>query len=75
MSEINAHLGDKTYCLRYPNGKYVAVDSGSGGYPYEVANILEAQRFPRSEAIRYQEIFKGDLFFIVKIVRIVFEVL
>ena len=33
------------WCLRYPNGKFVALDSASGGYPYEVDSALSAHDF------------------------------
>ncbi len=75
MNEITVNLGHDPYVLRYPDGKYAAIDASSGGYLYKVPDILKAQRFCASEAIRYQDMFKIDGLFICKIGRVVFTVI
>lgn len=45
--------------LMYPNYKYVATDSNSGGYPYEAPDIRSAHRWNSiEEARRYADLFK-----------------
>ena len=42
----------RRWCLRYPNGAFVALDSASGGYPYEVNSALQAHDFKTLEAAK-----------------------
>lgn len=37
-------MNDFAYIICYGNGKYVAIDAASGGYPYE-SNIWDCKKF------------------------------
>lgn len=60
----------KTYfVLRYPNGMLVAIDSNSGGYPYETDNPNQVRFWPSiEEPERYKRMFTKDNFSIIEIV-------
>lgn len=46
------------YVLRYPDGKFVALDSASGGYPYAVDDVFRARLWDTREAAeRYNAVF------------------
>lgn len=51
------------YVLRHTNGRYVAIDQPSGGYPYLVTEFLRAERFATfEEAFNYKGVFSKNQF-------------
>jgi len=65
-----------TYVLRYPDGRYVALDEMSGGYPYPTTDLNQVKFWSTAEeADKYRQ--GGDNrhgFTLEKIVEIVTEV-
>jgi hypothetical protein len=60
-------MSNEAYVLKYPNGKFVAIDKISGGYPYETS-ILGCSRFPtKALAEDYSSKF-SDLNFSLEII-------
>lgn len=59
--------------LNEATGKFIDVDSHSGGYPYEVDHILRAEKFRnKEEAVHYKQICKGDTW-VIKLATISLE--
>lgn len=51
------------YVIRHLNGKYVDLDSASGGYPYLVPEFRRAKMFDTFEAaLGYKAVFDGNQF-------------
>lgn len=50
--------------LLYPNGRYVAIDLASGGYPYATLDVQRAKDWASNlgERERYAEMFPAENF-------------
>ncbi len=50
------------HILLYPNGQFVAIDEGSGGYPYATNSISNAKLWPLGDgAEKYAEMFNKKI--------------
>lgn len=49
------------FVLRYPDGKFVALDRASGGYPYRV-ELRRASQFTFDDAVKYINMFMKEGF-------------
>lgn len=58
---------DEWYALRYPNGKYVALDPNSGGYPSPVSAGGSHRFFDLNVAHEYASMFRKEDFEVVKL--------
>lgn len=49
----------ESFVIKTVNGKYIAVDAASGGYPYETERISDAKIWSsKQEAFAYNNLFK-----------------
>jgi hypothetical protein len=56
-------MNNQIVVLTYPDGKFVALDMPSGGYPYGITDIWKAQRWTNfRELAHYMEMFRGEKF-------------
>ncbi len=57
------------HILLYPNGQFVAIDEGSGGYPYATNSISNAKIWLLGDdAEKYAEMYKSYNFKVKKLI-------
>jgi hypothetical protein len=60
------------FVLRYPDGRWVALDQASGGYPYPVTDIESAEWWYDEVRVRkYKETCRKENFKLYKIVSVI----